>query len=167
MKRSTKIVVGSLLGLSLVGVVVAKQFEHGPGCSYGSADGCERGGGWMAKRISWKLDLNEQQQSELQKLERSVFEALANMRAEKLTSNQIQSVLNTQLDQTKAMQLLEQRLQGIQQNAPALIAAFGGFYDRLDSAQQQELTEMIEYRMSRKHRHWGAQKDNYPQNDRM
>ena len=154
MKRSTKIIVGSLVGLGLVGVVTAKQFDHGPGCSYGQGSGSEYRGGWITKRIAWKLDLNEQQENELNDLKASVFKGLDSMRAERLTADQIQSILNTELDQVKAVQLLAQRLELVEQNAPALIAAFAEFYDGLDSAQQAEVSEMIEYRMSHKGRHW-------------
>ncbi len=154
MKRSTKIIVGSLVGMGLVGVVTAKQFDHGPGCSYGPGSGNEHRGGWITKRIAWKLDLNDQQENELNDLKVSIFRGLDSMRAEKLTVDQVQSVLSSELDQAKAMQLLEQRLELLEKNAPSLIAAFAEFYDGLDSAQQAEVSEMIEFRMSHKGRRW-------------
>ena len=159
MKRSTKIVLGSLVTLSLVGMVAAKQLDHngdGPGCSFGSDhDGGSRGN-WISKRIAWKLDLNEGQEAEFDELKMSLFKGLDGMRAKRLTSEQVQSVLDTQFDQAKAMQLLSQRLVMIEDNAPALISAFAGFYDSLDAAQQAELGGMIEHRMSHKEQHWGG-----------
>ncbi len=157
MKRSTKIVLGSVVTLSLVGVVAAKQFNHdgfGPGCSYGESHGGNFRGGWMSKRIAWKLDLNDAQELELDQLRASLFEGLDNMRDARLTTNQVQSVLNTEFDQAKAMQLLSQRLEQIEDKAPELISAFAGFYDSLEAEQQAELGEMIERRMERKGRHW-------------
>ena len=158
MKRSTKIITGSLVALGLVGVVAAKQFQdggYGPGCSFGSGRGVDSRGGWVSRRIAWKLDLNEQQEVQLDDLKASLFEGLDSMRGERLTTDQLQSVLNTELDQRKAMQLLEKRLESIEQNAPALISAVAGFYDSLDASQQSELGEMIENRMAHKGRHWG------------
>ena len=79
MKRSTKIVTGSLVALGLVGVDAAKQFqnsEHGPGCSFGSGHGVDSRGSWMSRRIAWKLDLNEQQEIQLDALRASVFDGL-------------------------------------------------------------------------------------------
>lgn len=165
-KRSTKIILGALVGLSLVGAVAAKQFQHGgfgPGCSSGFNS--DHRGGWLAKRIAWKLDLNEQQISSLDDLKLSVFESMDMMRTERLTSEQLKSVLNNELDQTKAMQLLEQRLQSVKQNAPELISAFAAFYDKLDSTQQAELSDMIEYRMGDRNRYWDHYKMDREQSD--
>jgi protein CpxP len=159
MKRSTKIVTGSLVALGLVGVIAAKQFqagEHGPGCSFGSGHGYDSRGGWISRRIAGKLDLNEQQEVQLDDLKTSLFEGLDSLRAERLTADQLESVLNTEFDQVKAMQLLEQRLVLIEQNAPVLIGAVAEFYDSLDASQQSELGEMIEYRMAQRGRHWGG-----------
>jgi protein CpxP len=145
MKRSTKIIVGSLVGLGLVGAVTAKQFSHG---EHESGFSGHHRGDWVSKRIAWKLDLDDQQRIELDRFKASVLERMDTLRAARVTTDQLQSVLNTELDQVKAMQLLEAKLQGIRNSAPELLTAFAGFYDSLDSSQQAKMSEMIEARMA-------------------
>lgn len=145
MKRSTKIIVGSLVGIGLVGGVAAKQFSHG---DHDSGFSGHHRGDWISKRIAWKLDLDDQQQIELDRFKASMLDRMDTMRAARVTPDQVQSVLNTELNQAKAMQLLEAKLQGIRDSAPELITAFAGFYDSLDSSQQAEMAEMIEHRMA-------------------
>ncbi len=156
MKRSTKIIFGSIVGIGLVGAVTAKQFgacENGPGFGHGhghfsmSHDGRAD---WMKKRITRVLDLDAAQQVELDKLKTSVFDGMQAMRAEKPDVSEIQALLNNEFDQTKAMQLLEQRGSTIKENAPAIIAAFADFYNQLDAVQQAKVSEMVEHRMGQR-----------------
>lgn len=161
MKRSTKIIFGSIVGIGLVGAVTAKQFGH---CEYGA--GFEHGNGhfsmkhdgradWMKKRITRALDLDAAQQIELDKLKATVFDGLQTMHAEKPDASEIQALLNNEFDQTKAMQLLEQRGSTIKERAPTIIAAFAGFYDQLDSTQQAKVSEMVEHRIGQRDHGWG------------
>ena len=156
MKRSTKIIAGSLIGVGLIGAVAAKQFNHG---EHESGYSAQHRGDWISKRIARKLDLDDQQQAGLDRFKVSLFERMDTLRAARVTPDQLQSVLGTELNQDKAMQLLEARLQGIREGAPELITALAGFYDSLDSSQQAKMAEIIEHRMSyrmghRGHRGW-------------
>ena len=147
MKRSTKIIIGCVIGVGLVGAVTAKQFAYcddGPGFGHGSR------GQWMEKRISRALDLSDTQQAELSELKSSIFESVQNMRSEKPDVSEIQALLNHEFDQTKAMQLFEQRSQTVNKMAPQLITAFAMFYNQLDAEQQEKVSEIIEHRMERR-----------------
>lgn len=159
MKRSIKIILGSIVGVGLVGAVTAKQFGH---CDYGAGSGYghfstshEGRADWVTKRITGALDLNTAQQAELDKLKSSVFDGMQTMRTEKPQASEIQALLNNEFDQTKAMQLLEQRGNTIKENAPILVAAFADFYNQLDAEQQAKISEMVEHRMGQHDRGHG------------
>ncbi len=163
MKRSTKIIIGTVIGVGLVGAVTAKQFGS---CEYGGGYGhrghfskMEHGGRHMdrmAQRITKKLDLNTEQQAELDKLKTSIFDSVQDMRSQKPDASEIQALLNNEFDQTKAMQLIEQRGQVLKETAPQIITAFAQFYDQLNAEQQAKVSEMVEYRMSHREHKWGG-----------
>lgn len=153
MKRSTKIIIGSVLGLGLISAVTAKQFgacEGGPG--FGGGHRAE----WMSKRVSQRLDLNDTQQLALQTLKDSMLDRVDSMRDQReMMGADIQSLLNNEFDQVKAQQLIEKKIQALRENVPEMISAFAGFYDQLDAGQQAQVREMLEQRMS--HRGWRGQ----------
>ncbi len=157
MKRSSKIIVGTLIGLGLVTVVTAKQFDY---CDRGHSYGNSHRGEWMSKRISHHLDLSDTQQLELAKLKDSLFERFDAVRSQRGTIQQdVLSLLDSEFDQQKAKQLIDLRVQAINENVPELISAFAGFYDQLDADQQAQIKEMIERRMSRRGGRWQKQSD--------
>jgi hypothetical protein len=55
------------------------------------------------------------------------------------------------LDQAKALQMVQQKTQMINDKAPQIIASIAGFLDSLDSEQKKELREHLGERMSRHH----------------
>lgn len=152
MKRRTKIILGSLISLGLVGAVTAKQF---PGCGQGHF------AKKMVHRISHKLDLNDAQEAELEKLKTNMQEKFQQHHAQRSPVEDILSVFETQLDQDKAMQLLAKRTNMMQENAPDMINALAGFYNTLDAKQQEKVKEMVEKRLNHRGRFFGRGKDNF------
>ncbi len=153
MKRSTKIILGSVVGLGLVGAVTAKQFGA---CEYGPDQRAD----WISQRVSDELNLTTVQQSELQNLKGSALAAFGSMREQKPAFSEIEALFATEFDQAKAIQLVESRSQTFTQKAPELIAAFANFYNTLDDSQRAEVSEMVENRMQhgprgRRHGSWG------------
>ena len=138
MKRSSKIVLVSVVSLGLVGVVAARQFD---------GMGCGVPGGWMSKKIAWELDLNDQQRTELDEFRWKMVDSIKDMRDQRPDAGEIQAVLGEQFNSDKAMSMLEQRLQRVQGRAPEMIAAFGEFYDSLDADQKVKLAEAVEKRV--------------------
>lgn len=152
MKRSSKIIVGTLIGLGLVTVVTAKQFNY---CDRGEFAGDNHRAEWMSKRISHRLDLSEAQQLELEKLSLSLFDRFDSIRAQRgLIQGEVLSLLGPEFDQLKAKQLLDKRIEIISENAPAVISDFAGFYDQLNADQQAKIIKLIEKRMSHRGSYW-------------
>ena len=155
MKRSSKIIVGTLIGVGLVTVVTAKQFDY---CERGHSYGNSHRGEWMSKRISHRLDLSDTQEIELANLKSSLFDRFDAVRVQRgAIQEDVLSLLDSEFDQQKAKQLIDQRIAAINENTPALISAFAGFYDQLDADQQAQIREMIERRMSRRGARWQKQ----------
>lgn len=152
MKRSSKIIIGTLIGLGLVTVVTAKRFDY---CDRGHMAGNNHRAEWMSKRISHRLDLSDTQQLELEKLKDSLFDRVDAVRAQHgVMQDDVLSLLDSEFDQRKAQQLLDSRVEAIQENAPELISAFAGFYDQLDAEQQAKIRKMAERRMSHRGSRW-------------
>ena len=141
MKRSTKIVLVSVVSLGVVGAVAARQFD-GPGCGGGP-------GGWMAKKVAWELDLNEEQRDELDAFRWTLVDNIKTMREQRPDADEIQAVLGDQFDSEKALSMLDQRLQHVKERAPEVVSAFGEFYDSLDAEQKLQVAEAIEKRAER------------------
>lgn len=161
MKRSTKIILGSVLGVGLIGAVTAKQFGHcdyDRGLGHGHGEFSEMADShrvkWMQKRISRALDLDAAQQAELIKLKTGIFESLQSLRSERPTASDIQALLNHEFDQGKAMQLVAQRSQTMQEKAPELIAVLATFYNQLNAEQQSKVSEMIADKLERRDHSW-------------
>ena len=158
MKRSTKIIIGSVLGLGLISAVTAKQFGN---CDGGAGFSGSHRAEWMTKRISNRLNLNDTQQMALTDLRDSMLDRVDTMRGQRdMMGADIQSLLNNEFDQLKAQQLIEQKMQTVRDNAPEMISAFAGFYDQLDADQQEQVRKMLEQRMSHRgmsHRGWNGQ----------
>ena len=152
MKRSSKIVLVTVITLGVVGAVAARQYD-GEGCGFGPGG---EPGGWVAKKIAWRLDLNDSQQAELDVLRAQVVDNMKQMREQRPSSEEVQALLGETLDQDRALAMLDDKLQRARDNAPEMIAAFAGFYDALDADQKAELGEMIQRRLEQGPRHWGG-----------
>jgi periplasmic protein CpxP/Spy len=112
---------------------------------------CGRGapGGWMLRRVSRKLDLNESQQQRLTSVQGRMQDLRAGMQAAREEHREALLALlsGERFDRTEAMRLLKVPAAVAAETAPELVAAFGDFYDGLNAGQRTRLREL----MTRRH----------------
>ncbi len=109
--------------------------------------------GKVVERISSKLDLNAEQKAKLELLADEMIATRKAFRGDTEPRTELRSlVAGERFDRSKAQQMLEQKTQAVQGNAPKMLNAFGDFYDSLNPAQQQQLRERLE---QRRHGWWG------------
>ncbi len=108
---------------------------------------CGRGapGGWMLRRVSRKLDLDESQQQRLTSVQGRMQDLRAGMQAAREQHRDaLQALLSGErFDRTEAMRLLKVPAAVAAETAPELVAAFGDFYDGLNAGQRTRLRELM------------------------
>ncbi len=151
MKTSTKIVTATVLSVGLIGGVAAfggycpKGDGHGYGHGYGdSQHRAER----MVERIADKLDLSHDQITKLDTLKEDLLSLRTEMRENRGQHKQdlIALMMQPTLDQAKALTMLKEKTQTMEQRAPEMITAIANFSDSLTAEQKQELAETLEKR---------------------
>lgn len=149
MKKSTKIIIASLLVVGVSGGV----FAYGKSGHWNMAP--EEKAEFVTNRITKKLDLNENQQRNLQVLADDMLVLMKDMKAGRQAHmNQIQEMLGEPvLDQGKALQMINGKTRQIQSKAPALVASLAVFLDSLNPEQKAELQEFASKRMHHRHDH--------------
>lgn len=107
---------------------------------------------WIVATVSDKLELNDSQTAKLNTVKDELLALRNRMHSEhEATHAEILSMLEQpQLERQKVLNLIGNKTQLIQQEAPTLVNSFADFYDSLDEAQHQKLREhvsnMIEHR---------------------
>ena len=108
---------------------------------------CGRGapGGWMLRRVSRKLDLDESQQQRLTSAQGRMQDLRAGMQAarEQHRDALLALLSGERFDRTEAMRLLKVPAAVAAETAPELVAAFGDFYDGLNAGQRTRLRELL------------------------
>ena len=153
-----KIAAVSVVSIALLGAGSAAVFAEG---GWKKGDGCHNG--HMTNRISKKLDLNEEQTSELEDLmiefkgfRKAMFEDKDQARTE------INALLSApEFSREKALALMVEKAQSkvemIEREAPDLIDAMAEFSNSLEPEQKDKLAQIIEKRFSHgwrgKHHH--------------
>lgn len=103
--------------------------------------------GKAIEKISDRLDLNADQKAKLGVLADQMIASRKALRGNTDPRTDLQAlVAGDKFDRSKAQQLLDQKLQAAQGNGPQMLAAFGDFYDSLNSEQQQQVREKLERR---------------------
>ncbi len=147
MKRRSKIILSSVIALSLTGgaVAYAKNSHHGF---------------HIKERLTQKLSLDTQQSTALDGLVATMKDSKSQFRQNGfLDFNQMILLLDEQnLDQQKAMELVREKLSTVEAQAEKVIASAANFTDSLTTEQRNELKlmakEKAEHRKHRrKHRH--------------
>jgi hypothetical protein len=147
MKNSTKIIAVTVLTLGVASGVFA----------YGAHGGWkmspEKKAEYMTDMITENLELNTMQQENLKALSVTVLETMHDVRSGRVEHMELMQQFLSQptLDQAKALQMVQQKTQMINDKAPQIIASIAGFLDSLDSEQKKELREHLGERMSRHH----------------
>lgn len=148
MKRSSKIIIITVLSLGLVGGVLA----YGKHKYSDPAVFAEH----ISKHISDELDLNSQQQESLAVLKEAIMAKRKHLRSQTkaLPDEVIDLIAADSFDQQKALTLINNKTTAINESAPELIAALGSFIDELDTEQKAKVMDFIEHKSEhRKHHH--------------
>ncbi len=148
MKKSTKIVIAALTALGLSGGVFA--FGKHNHWRMDPEDRAE----FVIQKATKKLDLNETQQQNLKVLASDMLALMKEMRdSREMHMQEVQQMLaEPVLDQNKALQLIQQKTQAINDRAPAVIASLGLFLDSLSGDQKAELQSFMDNHRDH-HRH--------------
>jgi len=148
MKKSTKIIIVALTALGLSGGVFA--FGKHNHWRMDPEDKAE----FVIEKATKKLDLNEAQQHNLRELAGDMLALMKEMRdSREMHMQEVQQMLaEPVLDQNKALQLIQQKTQAINDRAPGVIASLGLFLDSLSGAQKAELQAFMDKRHDH-HRH--------------
>jgi len=145
MKLSTRIITAVLLVAGSSGVVYAFG-KHGD-WGMTPAEKAE----FVSERVTKKLDLDSQQQQKFDDLANLVVEIMQQARAtrEHQVSEISQLLEDPSFNQARALELIQQKTQLVNEKAPLVIGSLAVFVDSLNSDQKQELQEF----MQRRHRH--------------
>lgn len=147
MKKSTKIITITTLVIGLSTTVFA--FANNGHWNITAVEKAE----FVNDRISSKLELTESQKFQLSSLTDDILELAGDIKeaknGHKLLVQQLLS--EPTLDQSKALDMIHQTTQMINDKAPETIASLAGFLDSLDAEQKSELQGFVEQKM--KHRH--------------
>jgi len=150
MKKSTKIIIAALTVLGISGSVFAYgKHNHWKMAPEDKAE-------FMVEMATKKLDLDESQRQNLQALSGDMLALMQSIRASReLQMQEIQQMIaEPVLDQTKALQIVQEKTQAINQQAPAVIASLALFMDSLSVEQKMEIQSfMDEHRQHHRHEH--------------
>ena len=150
MKKSTKIIIAALTALGLSGGVFAYG-KH----NHWRMDPEEKAN-FVVEKATKTLGLNESQKGNLKVLADDVLALMQEVRANRdMQMQEVQQMLaEPVLDQARALQMVQQKTQAINDKAPAAIASLAVFLDSLSSEQKAELQEyMDDHRKHRRHDH--------------
>lgn len=93
----------------------------------------------LLERVSARLDLTGAQQDLLNELLTQLQRQRRAMRAAAAGAELRDLIASENLDRASAQQLFDARMDSLRAGGPALVAAFGDFFDALDFEQQQAL----------------------------
>ena len=148
MKKSTKIIIAALTALGLSGGVFAYgKHNHWRMDPQDKAE-------FVVEKAAKKLDLNESQKGNLKALADDVLVLMQEVRANReMQMKEVQQMLaEPVLDQARALQMIQQKTQAINDKAPAAIASLAVFLDSLNAEQKAQLQDFMDDHRGR-HRH--------------
>jgi uncharacterized membrane protein len=143
MKRSTKVITTVVLSIGVVTAGVAGYGYHHFGDPQKRAE-------WMMERLENKLELNADQTAILQSLADQLLAVRSDFTQDRdAKKDQLLTLVSADtLDQQTLLDMVTEKTQNVEQQAPAIIAAIADFTDSLDAQQRTELVEMLEWRFS-------------------
>lgn len=157
MKTTRKLIIGTLLGATLVAGVTAvahqgKRFwhDHDP----------QQRAEWMIERVSDKLDLDAEQTGKLTVLveEMQTLKRALQANREVLRDDLLALVSAEQLDQQALIDIVTEKTGLINSSAPRIIAALADFSNHLDPGQKARLQQFMQHRIGHQH-HWQGHDD--------
>ncbi len=143
MKKSSKIIIASVVILGISGSVLAFGAKH-----HFENMSMQEKAEMFNKRISRKLDLNAEQEVKLKSLSSRFAEIIQQVKQQQEDrASVIQQMLGEgPMDQTALLQRITDKTNMVNQNAPEVVALIAQFVDSLDAEQKVELKEMIKNR---------------------
>lgn len=147
MKKSSKIIITSIVGIGLL--AGAASFAHSRGVGHGFGHGCR--GNHMVEHMSERLDLDAEQEQRLD----AIFAQMRDLRREAMQSRrdsmiEVASLLEApNLDQARTLEVFSAKIDSMEQRAPQLIATVAQFTDSLTPEQKQQAKDMLERRFER------------------
>ena len=147
MKKSTKIIAITVLTLGVTTGVFAYGAHHAWKMSP------EKKAEYVTEKMTENLELNAMQQDNLKLLSATVLEMMSDVRSGRTEHMELmqQFLSDPTMDQARALQMIQQKTQMINDRAPQMIASIAGFLDSLDSEQKKELREHMNEHMDRHH----------------
>jgi len=149
MKLSTKIIAAVLLITGSSGVVYAFS-KHG---DWGMTP--EEEVEFVTDRVTKKLELDSQQQENFTRLAQTVAQLMMDARATRAQHfTEIEALLEeSSFNQARALELVQQKTQMLNEKAPLVISSLAVFLDSLSAEQKQELQGFLEHRHKHRHRY--------------
>ncbi len=143
MKKSSKIIIASVVILMISGSVLAFGAKH-----HFENMSMQEKADMFNYHISRKLDLNSEQEIKLESLTSRFAEIMQQVRQQREDRvSVIQQMLGEgPMDQSAVLQKITEKTDMVNQNAPEMVALIAQFVDSLDAEQKVELKEMIEKR---------------------
>ena len=145
MKRSSKIILATVLGLGLVGGVAAYGKHH--------FSDPTRLAEHMVGHVSDELELSAVQTQSLRELADELGKLKTRMKQDMSADRQVirDMITAPSFDQAKAIDMLSAKATLIENNSPTVMAALGKFLDGLTAAQKAEITAHMDHH--RRHHH--------------
>jgi hypothetical protein len=149
MKKSTKIIAVTTLVIGLS--TAAFGFSSNGNWDLTAAEKAE----FVNDRIASKLELTESQKIQLSSLADDVLGLAGDINEAKNGHKALLQQLLSEptLDQSKALEMIRQTTQMINDKAPETIASLANFLDSLDADQKSELQGFVDQKMKHKHGH--------------
>lgn len=145
-RRSLLGAMGATIALGALTACGTHRGAHG-GWSQATPEQRARQQEWVVERVTRKLDLTEPQKAKLQALAGTVQAERAAFHAQGDPRSQMRAlVAGDKFDRAGAQALAEKAADAVRGRSPAVIAAFGDFYDSLDATQQAKVREAMERR---------------------
>ena len=146
MKRSTKIISAVVLSIGLAtGATAYAKYKGGFGDGHSA---------YMLGYISSELELDASQKQQLELLSSKILAVKTDFKAQSKPMHQeVRQLLSTEkFDQQQALNLLNNKIAVINQQAPEVLIALGNFLDGLNPEQKAEVLAFID----QKHAKHGA-----------
>lgn len=142
MKLSTRIIAAVLLAVGSSGAVYAFSRHGDWGMS--AAEKVE----FVSARVTRNLQLDDAQQQRFSAMAELVATTLQQLRpmGEQHLGEISELLQQPSFNQARALELIQQKTQLVNDRAPSLIAALADFLDSLNAQQKQQLEEMLQHR---------------------
>ena len=148
MKKSTKVIIASVLGISVITAGVTAFARH---AGYGWHHH-EHRAEHIAEHVGDWLELDRRQEVKLTQTLDELFAFGRDFKAQNSIDRQalINLLEQPQLDQATLLAMVNEKIQTVSDSAPNLVASIADFTDSLDAVQKRQLTDKLSRRMARR-----------------